>query len=296
MEAITAEILRLLALGLTLQPRTLHFSASTFSAATAEEIQAILDKGDESDRELLAEAAFFPDESFQVHLEPSLTEGALTREDIGRLKECISLKVERVFIHLPNEQSAFSLKVDLPLIDGFVNRLNLAYRLHPDLIDSLADSVNGGFLYRTRVMLRNARSSMSPVIRDWFLRLAGCIGNSREWPAILDFVLPFLGTMTDESNLYEELIRLKRIYFSALQRLERHEEQIQKTNMETVMAMGLRMGHIQREKALLTIGIIDRICLALYGQTERLEYHEMDIDVGDDASGGHIENIIKALT
>lgn len=126
-----------------------------------------------------------------------------------------------------------------------------------------------------------------------FIKSAGLLTD--ELTGLLDFVLPFLAAVTDESDIYEELARLKMVYTCAVQRFNRYEARLKQSNMETIMAFGNRIGHINKNEVLKKIALIDRICLCVYGRTEFIEYRAAERHIRGYGPDADIGKIIKAL-
>ena len=60
----------------------------------------------------------------------------------------------------------------------------------------------------------------------------------------------------------------KNIYKQNLQKAVNYEEQLKKSNMETLILQGVRIPFVSKEDALKKIQIIDRISLAVFGKIE----------------------------
>ena len=112
----------------------------------------------------------------------------------------------------------------------------------------------------------------------------------------LDVALSFLDEPTVDNDIYRTLMAKKKFYFRSLQKAIQLDAQLQKQNVETLMAQGKRVVLIDQRDARTKMRIIDRISRAVFGKTEYLEpLHngEEHVELGTDQN---VQDIIRILS
>ena len=82
-----------------------------------------------------------------------------------------------------------------------------------------------------------------------------------------NFVLHFLDEWKDANNLFDALAEKKRLYFNQLQKASKSEALHKDRNIETLMILGIRSPHMDRQDITSKIAMIDDIGLAIFGKT-----------------------------
>jgi hypothetical protein len=112
----------------------------------------------------------------------------------------------------------------------------------------------------------------------------------------LEFALSFLDEPAIDNDIYRTLMAKKKFYFRSLQKAKQLDTQLQKHNMETLLAQGERVVLIDQRDAYKKMRIIDRISRAVFSKTEYFEpLHdgEEPIEIGRDQN---IQDIIRILS
>jgi len=110
-----------------------------------------------------------------------------------------------------------------------------------------------------------------------------------------DFLLSFFEELEDDADLYRALIQKKRFYFQNLQKAERFSAQLNSSNMETLLLQGVRMPYINTAEARRRIGLIDRICYAVFGRSDIPETGG-SIDLGEFDRENGLEAVFNFLS
>ena len=63
----------------------------------------------------------------------------------------------------------------------------------------------------------------------------------------------------------------KRFYYKNLQRAEKFRQQLEKTNMETMILQGVKAPYIDIEAETRKMELVDKISLSVFGRTEYFE-------------------------
>jgi len=267
--------------GTVLSPDALHYIDSTFSAPSLPEMEAIL--GDESSCETdsLLELIFFPDQSFQIRIEELLERSDFRPDDEETISRTLTAKKLQTTLIFPAGRGRLTLSVPDWIVARFIGRLNISKKLDPALIRAIGRYVARPDQTLCKVKLRNTRFEFTPnkigFLTVFFEKTAV---NFKQLFDAIDFVISFFEEIEDDTDLYRALMQKKRFYFQNLQKAERYALQLKNSNMETLLLQGVRMPYFNTEEARRRIGLIDRICYAVFGKSEWMEISG-SIDLGE---------------
>lgn len=258
--------------GFVIGGKILHYIDSTFSNPSAAGINEIL-SGSGFERESLLRLIFSPDESIQFHLEEFLEEADIRKEDVDRITGYLYAREIQTKIIFPDERETIKVLVPPVVLSEFIDHLNMPVKLH----DKLAEAVKfiAGDRSRTlaKVKIRNARKEFAGTKLDFLCLFFEKMGSEEEsiFDECLESAVGILEETDDRSDIYHALSSKKAACFQSLLCAERFEEQLQKNNIETLLLQGVRPVSIDKDEALRSMEIIDRICLAVFGKTEYYE-------------------------
>lgn len=275
-DTISSKIEELLAKGMRLSKEHIHFIDSTFSNPPLHRIVEILEGNSREDADTLSQFLFFPDESFQIALEPFIAGLHPDREVEAGIIRRIQERRPKTRIVFPKtdtaQENALELRMPGSVAGFFVSRLNLTYV--PNL--RLAESIEAGYAKedanRIRVALRNLKVEGSASVID-FLSL---FFEKMNEPADillkrLEIVCDIVDTRDTEGNFYTLFANKKRRYVQLLENITESEGKRKNSNMETLMIMGVRKPYVDIGDLLFRIETIDRVTLALYKKMEWIE-------------------------
>ena len=291
------EIRKILGNGVTLSSEVIHYIDSTFSNPTATELQTILQDDSNCEKDSLMELLLFPDETMQFQLE-ALLEGLQFQEaDEKSILDNLFQGPVQVAIHFPEEREPLHLKVTEDVAGRFISRLNISKHLNPELLEALNHYEDENTSIRIKVKMRNSRFSPSDE-KTKFLCLFFEKFDSQDNDIFecLEFALSFLDEPIIDNDIYRTLMAKKKFYFGSLQKAKQLDTQLQKHNMETLLARGKRVVLIDQRDARTKMRIIDRISRAVFGKTEYFEpLHngEEHIELGTDQN---VQDIIRILS
>jgi len=109
-------------------------------------------------------------------------------------------------------------------------------------------------------------------------------------------VLSLLDELNDDRELYPALMAKKRFYLRSLQKAQKQETQLQKSNLETLLSQGSRVILVDKADARKKMLIIDRISRAIFGRTEYFEDPDPAADQIELRSDQDIQDIIRKLS
>jgi hypothetical protein len=143
--------------------------------------------------------------------------------------------------------------------------------LNPNLLDALNQHQDETTSGRIKVKLRNSRfSPTTEKIEFLCLFFKKFDSQAMDIFECLDVALSFLDEPTIDNDIYRTLMAKKKFYFRSLQKAIQLDAQLQKQNVETLMAQGKKVVLIDQRDARKKMRIIDRISRVVFGKTEYL--------------------------
>jgi hypothetical protein len=175
----------------------------------------------------------------------------------------------QVTIRFPGDRGSLRLRVTEDVAGRFISRLNISRHLNPNLLDALNQHQEDTISDRIKVKMRNSRfSPTTEKIEFLCLFFKKFDSQDTEIFECLDVALSFLDEPTVDNDIYRTLMAKKKFYFRSLQKAIQLDAQLQKQNMETLMAQGKKVVLIDQRDARKKMRIIDRISRVVFGRTE----------------------------
>ena len=291
------KILEILDEGLPLSDQVIQYIDSTFSNPTIEALKNILQDDSNCEKDSLVELLFFPDENIQVQLEEFLEDNSFEGEDEEKVLNYLCQRPLVVSFHFPEKRGSFNLEISMAIAHQFVKRLKISTQIDRKLVSTIKKKVGQKHRNRFTVKIRNSRFVATDKAL-WLLRTLFEKWDTQTSDALkcTDFILSFLEEINQDADIYGALMKKKRFYLKHLKRTEKFEEQLLKTNMETLMLKGKVAAYIDKKEARENMEIIDRISRTVFGKTE---YYEALLNVEENIefrSVRDIDNIIKTLS
>ena len=296
-DQLVDEIRNILANDITLGNEVIHYIDSTFSNPTTAELQSILHDNSNCEKDSLMELLMFPDEAMQLQLELLLERIRFKKGDEKLVLDKLLQDPVRVTIRFPTDREAMCLTVTEEVAGQFISRLNISKHLNPDLLGALNHYEDENISIRIKVKMRNSRLSPTDEnIKFLCLFFEKFDSQDNDIFECLEFALSFLDEPTIDNDIYRTLMAKKKFYFRSLQKAKQLDTQLQKYNMETLLAQGKRVVLIDQRDARKKMRIIDRISRAIFDKTEYFEpLHngEVPIELGTDPN---VQDIIRILS
>jgi len=291
------EIRKILSRGISLGDDVLDYIDSTFSNPTIEELQTILQDDANCERDSLMELLFFPDETMQLELEELLEDLRFGGQDEEKVPAILCRQPLPVTMRLPADRGTLSLDLPDEVAPGFIARLHIARHLDDKLRQAIDKHADEDIRNGHKVKLRNARfSPAAHKIEFLCLFFEKVEPQSHDFNICLDFALSLLDELNDDRELYPALMAKKRFYLRSLQKAQKQEAQLQKSNLETLMSQGSRVILVDKADARKKMLIIDRISRAIFGRTEYFEDLHPAADQIELRSDQDIQDIIRKLS
>ena len=292
---LAGELQQILSGGITLSSDVIHYIDSTFSNPTTTELQSILHDDSNCEKDSLTELLLFPDETMQLQLEAQLERLRFQETDEKSVLDNLLQAPLQVTFRFPGDRGSFHLMITADMARQFIARLNISKHLDPDLLEVLNHYEN--ISNRIKVKIRNSRFAPADE-KTKFL----CLFFEKFDPQVNDifecfeFALSFLDEPILDNDIYRTLMAKKAFYFRSLQKAIQLDTQLQKHNMETLLAQGKRVVLIDQRDARNKMRIIDRIGRTVFGKTEYfepLDNGEERIEFGPDQN---VQDIVRILT
>ena len=268
-EALADEIKKILSKGIDLSSEVIHYIDSTFSNPTTTELETILYDDSNCEKDSLMELLLFPDETMQLQMESLLENHHFQQADEKSVLEVLLQKPLKVIIRFPGDGGFLRLRVTEDVACQFISRLNISKRLNSSLLEVLNNYEDETIRDRIKVKLRHSRFSPTDEKINFLCLFFGKF-DSRDMDIFdcLDFTLSFLDEPAVDKDLYRTLMAKKKFYFRSLQKAKHLETQLQKQNVEILLAQGKRVVLIDQRDARKKMQIIDRISRTVFGKTE----------------------------
>ena len=294
---LAGELQKILSGGITLSSEVIHYIDSTFSNPSVTELQTILHDDSNCEKDSLMELLLFPDETMQLQLEALLERLHFQEADEKSILDDFLKGPMKVAIRIPGERGPLHLRVTEDVACRFISRLNISKHLNPDLLGALNHYEDENISIRIKVKMRNSRLSPTDEnIKFLCLFFEKFDSQDNDIFECLEFALSFLDEPTIDNDIYRTLMAKKKFYFRGLQKAKQLETQLQKHNIETLLAQGKRVVLIDQRDARKKMRIIDRIRRAIFDKTEYFEpLHngEVPIELGTDPN---VQDIIRILS
>jgi len=254
--------------GLRVDAAAQHF---IFSAVPIEDIHQLATLfSDPLDCEMasLLEMIYFPDESHQIRLEGLLESGRFRPGDIASTLGHLLSGETTTRIYFADLQKATTIETPERGARAFLERLTVTRRLSCDLIRVIDQVVDRQQAVKYKVWLRNMTAEPQDrdeiFLKDLFLKMVAQYSSPDD---LVRFALRFLEESRQIADLTQALIQRRHRCMENIRRQERVETHRRRCNVETLLARGIRMPHIDSQVLMHQVALIDEICLALYGRS-----------------------------
>ena len=294
---LAGELQKLLAGGITVSSEVIHYIDSTFSNPTTTELQSILHDDSNCEKDSLMELLLFPDETMQLQLEALLERLHFQKADEKSVLYCLLQGPMQVAVRFPADRDAVHLMVTEDAAGRFISRLNISNHLNPDLLEALTHYDDEIIRNRVKVKMRNSRfAPTAEKINFLCLFFKKFDAQDKDIFECLDFILSILDEPTIDNDIYRTLKAKKKFYFRSLQKAKQLATQLQKHNVETLLAQGKRVVLIDPNDARKKMRIIDRISRAVFGKTEYFEPLDHGVEHIELSPNHNVQDIIRILS
>lgn len=247
-----------------------YIEASLFTPDSDRLCQFLTDDND-SERDSLLDLIFYPDEAFQLALEPLLGASRCSAGDEVAIRDRLLAEPIDAVVRLPDNRPLVRIRLPGFIKSRFLTRLNIAWPMDPEVAAAIDAGVSPTLQLVVKVRLRNAAlvftAHRQRFLGHFFERMAD---RSPDYLDCLDLVLPLLASAKTDTDAYELLVQRKRSLFRSLQQARRFEVILGQSNMETLMLQGVRPPTVSCDELQREMRLIDLICVGTYGITEAM--------------------------
>jgi len=254
--------------GLHVSQKSQHFILSTIFISDIHELETLLTDPSNCECDSLIELIYFPDESIQLKLEERLESEVFQEKDQQTILEHLLSCRGKTLIRFEGLQSVLTIQTLESGARAFLARLNITRHLDPELIRVIDRTTGKKQGRKYKVWLRNMVMDLHErdilFIKDLFLKMEP---RSARFDEYIFFLLRFLEESRKDADLFHSLTQHKQRCLRHLQQNDRFETYRREHTIETLMAHGIRIPHMDKQVLLLQVALVDDICLALFGRS-----------------------------
>jgi hypothetical protein len=253
------EILSCFDSGLTVDRHARRYIDACLPGISLEEVGRRTGDSPDADTAPLLDLIFFPDEAFQMRLEPQLEKEMYNLSDEAEVAALLDTRPILTTLREPETCKTVRVRVPPSVLATFVRRLGITRHIPPRLASTISSIHDPEAALRLKVILRNTRFSFSPPFVSFLEAFFLGMGTGEDIDACLESILALLGEHGSETDPFR-LLRLKTdtLYKSRDAALQ-FEKQLRRNNMETLMQLGIRAPEISAAEADEKIVLLERI-------------------------------------
>jgi len=254
--------------GLHVNRDSQHFILSTIFLSDICELASILTDPSNCESDSLIELIYFPDESVQLRLEDRLESETFEQKDKETvLNHLLSFKGSTLF-RFESPQAVLTIKTLERGARAFLERLNITRHLDPELIRVIDQRAcrKDGKKYKVwlRNMVADLRERDNVFVKNLFLKMDA---RHHGFEKYLNFSLRFLEESQNDADLFQALMQHKNRCLKHLRQSDQLDAYRRDHNIETLLAHGIRIPHMDKQALLLQLTLVDDICLALFDRS-----------------------------
>ena len=252
--------------GFVLSDDAVHYIDSTFPNPSPEFLRAAIEDEDGSEIGPLYELLFFPDAFMQMELEDILKIEKYTKADEKTVLDMLISRLPETPVHFPDARGTLYLRIPEWTAAQFISRLKVYKQLDSRIsriVDTHVPEEKGNSV---RIKFRNSRFVQTENRISFFCTYFEKLKDSCE--DCLDLMISLFEESDDNRDIYQTLVEKKRTYFQSVLKALRYAQMLQKENMETLFAQGVRVTYVDKQDAERKMEIIDKISHSVFGKTE----------------------------
>ena len=246
--------------GIAVDNRVQHYIDACLPGLSIEEVAHRICEVPDLEIAPLMDLILFPDEALQAKLEPLLEAGMYNQEDEATVVALLEAEtIQTAFRGVENREGS-TFRIPRSFLPAYVRRLSISRRIPPGLVNAISGVHPPETGIRLKVMLRNSKFTFTGPVTDFLTAFVmGMDPGDKDFDACFDMALELLGGQGTETDPF----RLLRLRTDALHKAKnaahQFEEQLQRSNMETLMHQGLRAPEIGIAEAGEKIALLNRI-------------------------------------
>ncbi len=288
--------------GIGLTGDVMHYLNSVAGVQNPAELKTMLGDGDDCDGQSLYELIFFPDENQQIQIEPLLENAVFDADDVDGLIVRLTESDMQTTLHFPESAASCRIPVPAYAVARFVRRLHLDRHIDHQVGTALARHIESRSLYLAlRVKLRNARFAFSANFSSFLCGFVAHIAETEpDFRAMFDFAVDTLERIAPETDIYAALMDRKRHCGEMIRKARQNDQNLRELPVEALILKGVNISCINIDDARRQMELIDRISVAVFGQTELTDNGtneaQQPVDFGQFDRHTDIEKVIRILS
>lgn len=208
----------------------------------------------------------FPDEAFQVKIEPLFISDTISMADQSYLIDRLSTSRLTTNILFEKNCQNFNWQIDPMMISTFVSRLNLTQRISQNIRNIFVKRDSRQWpLY---VLLRNKNIKWTDESCEFIERIIQTFLGDNDLSKILIHMLEFCAECGHQGDFLNQLKKRKRQLVQNLHRYKHSQDLHEKHSMEFLVSSGIRPVHVNVEDTNTAILFIDRVLKDVFGKIE----------------------------
>ena len=265
--------------GFVLSDDAVHYIDSTFPNPSPAFLRAAIEDEDGSEIGPLYELLFFPDAFMQMELEDILKIGDYSKDDEKTVLDMLVSRLPETPVHFPDTRGPLYLRMPEWTAAKFISRLKVYKQLDDRIARSVDTHVPEEKRNGVRIKFRNSRFVQTENRISFFCSYFEKLKDSCE--ECLDLMITLFEESDDNRDIYQMLVEKKRTYFQSVLKALRYAQMLQKENMETLFAQGVRVTNVDKQDAERKMGIIDKISHSVFGKTEYFQKPDEILEVSE---------------
>lgn len=248
----------------------LDFIETALFSVSHEKLTAFLSsEEDQSERDSLLDLVFSPDLAAQIALEPLIEAACLSPVDSGKLQDRLRSTSVRTLMRMPDGSPLSPITVPDYFKSQYLERLNIAWRMDPDLCTIIEENLAHDTALAVKVRLRNANLFPTSNLRKLLCRFIERVADDDpDYPACLDLFLGLMQKEVPAGQAFDRFAEHKRFLYRSLTQARRFETLLRQSNMEILMLQGVRPPYASPDRLMQEMRLIDLITMQMFGKTE----------------------------
>ena len=248
----------------------MNFIETALFSVSHEKLAAFLsDEEGESEWDSLLDLIFSPDLPTQIALEPLIEAACLSPADSANLQYRLLSTPVRTLMRMPDGRPLSPITVPDYFKSRYLERLNVAWRMNPDLRAAIGENLTPDKALAVRVRFRNAGLLPTPDQRTLLCRFFERVADDDpDYLACLDLFLELTKKLEKISQAFDRFAEHKRFLFRSLSQARRFETLLRQSNMETLMLQGVRPPYASQDQLTREMRLIDLVTMQMFGRTE----------------------------
>jgi hypothetical protein len=246
--------------GMIIDPTLWDFMENFLGRVTPNKLTELVYFKNDSDSETIADLLFSPDQFFQEALEPSILSENFTETDALKLIEILSSrKLETTFV-FPKPIYQICLIMPSYAIPTFIDQLHIS-RSHPEeVLSVVTENLEKHLAVAALVMLRNSRFAYTEFRKKFLVRFFQYFDQQGyDGSTLIQFVLEQLDRMPFDGEVMKFFRAQKQRWLNQLKLLRDFEGELSRSNIETLMAQGIKPPGIDTVELSKNIRMADRL-------------------------------------